>query len=78
VEVDGRPLSGIFDRVHIMMDSNGQPVSVQIYDFKTDKGPVDLRAKYKDQMGSYIEAAALLLGISKDKIQAEPLAVRAI
>jgi len=78
VEVDGRPLSGIFDRVHIMMDSNGQPVSVQIYDFKTDKGPVDLCAKYKDQMGSYIEAAALLLGISKDKIQAEPLAVRAI
>ncbi len=78
VEINGRPLSGIFDRVHIEMGSDAQPVAAQIYDFKTDKGPVDLRERYKDQMGSYVEAVALLLGISKDKVQAEPLAVRAI
>jgi hypothetical protein len=29
-------------------------------------------------LNSYIEAAALLLGISKDKVKAEPLAVRSI
>jgi len=77
VEIDGRPLSGIFDRVHIEMGADGQPIAAQIYDFKTDKGPINLRAKYKDQLDSYIEAAALLLGISKDKVKAEPLGVRA-
>jgi len=76
VEIDGRPLSGIFDRVHIEMDADRQPVGARIYDFKTDKGPVDLREKYKDQLNSYIEAAALLLGISQDKVEAEPLRVR--
>ncbi|MBU3664916.1 MAG: hypothetical protein FGM15_03435 [Chthoniobacterales bacterium] len=78
VEIHGRPLSGIFDRVHIELGSDDQPTEARIYDFKTDKGPVDLRAKYKDQLDSYIEAAALLLGISKEKIEAEPVAVRAI
>ncbi len=78
VEINERPLSGIFDRVHIELAPDGQPVTAQIYDFKTDKGPADLREKYKDQLDSYIEAAALLLGIFKDKIEAEPLAVRVI
>jgi len=78
VEIDGRPLSGIFDRVHIKMGADGQPIGARIYDFKTDKGPVDLIAKYKDQLDSYIEAAALLLGISAQKVIAEPLAVRSI
>jgi hypothetical protein len=78
VEIDGRPLSGIFDRVHIELAPDGQPVGARIYDFKTDKGSVDLRAKYKDQLDSYIEAAALLLGISAQKVIAEPLAVRSI
>jgi ATP-dependent helicase/nuclease subunit A len=78
VEIDGRPLSGIFDRVHIKMGPDGQPVTAQIYDFKTDKGPVDLQEKYKDQLDSYTKAAALLLGISPDKVKADPVAVRAI
>lgn len=78
VEIDGRPLSGVFDRVHIKLGPDGQPIAAQIYDFKTDKDPVDLREKYKDQLDSYIEAAALLLGIPEDKVKAEPLAVRAI
>jgi ATP-dependent exoDNAse (exonuclease V) beta subunit len=76
VEVDGRPLSGIFDRVHIELGQDGQPIAAQIYDFKTDKGPVDLQEKYKDQLDSYIEAVALLLGVPKDKVQAEALGVR--
>jgi hypothetical protein len=62
--------------VHIEMGADSQPVGARIYDFKTDKGPVDLREKYKDQLYSYIKAAALLLGISKDKVRAEPLGVR--
>ena len=43
VEVDGRPVSGIFYRVHIELGQDGKPASAQIYDFKTDKESVDLR-----------------------------------
>jgi hypothetical protein len=62
--------------VHIELGQDGQPIAAQIYDFKTDKGPVDLQEKYKDQLDSYIEAVALLLGVPKDKVQAEALGVR--
>ena len=76
VEVDGRPVSGIFDRVHIELGQDGKPASAQIYDFKTDKESVDLRERYKDQLDAYSKAAALLLGISPDKVEAQPLRVR--
>ena len=76
VEVDGRAVSGIFDRVHVEFGKDGKPASAKIYDFKTDKGDVDLRERYKDQLDAYNKAAALLLGISPDKVKAEPLRVR--
>ena len=76
VEVEGRAISGIFDRVHVEFGKDGKPASAKIYDFKTDKRNVDLRERYKDQLDAYIKAAALLLGISRDKIQAEPIRVR--
>jgi len=76
VEVEGRSVSGIFDRVHIECGKDGRPASAKIYDFKTDKGNVDLRERYKDQLGAYIKAASLLLGISPAKVEAEPLRVR--
>jgi ATP-dependent helicase/nuclease subunit A len=76
VEVDGRAVSGIFDRVHIETGPEGRPLSAQIYDFKTDKGFVDLRERYKDQLDAYIKAAALLLGISPDRASAEPVCIR--
>jgi ATP-dependent exoDNAse (exonuclease V) beta subunit len=76
VEVEGRAVSGIFDRVHVEFGKDGKPASAKIYDFKTDKGNVDLRERYKDQLGAYIKAAALLLGISPHKVEADPLRVR--
>lgn len=76
VEIDGCPVSGIFDRVHIELDPEGRPVAARVYDFKTDKGNVDLRARYKDQLGMYARCAALLLGISPDKVTAEPIGIR--
>ncbi|MEY3481081.1 MAG: hypothetical protein RIQ71_1856 [Verrucomicrobiota bacterium] len=78
VEIDGRAVSGIFDRVHIEIGKHGKPFSAQVYDFKTDKGNVDLRERYKDQLDTYIKAAALLLGMSQDKVKADPLRVRAL
>lgn len=76
VEVERRAVSGIFDRVHVEFGKDGKPVSAKIYDFKTDKGNADLRERYKDQLDAYVKAAALLLGISPDKVEAEPLRVR--
>ena len=76
VEIDGRAVSGIFDRVHLELGKDGQAVSAQIYDFKTDKGNVDLLERYKDQLDAYRQAAALLLGISVDKVETRPLRVR--
>ncbi len=76
VEIDERSVSGIFDRVHIEFGKDGKLTSAQIYNFKTDKGNVDLRERYKDQLDAYIKAAALLSGISPDKVEAEPPAGR--
>ena len=76
VEIDGRHVSGIFDRVHIELGKDGKPASAHVYDFKTDKNPGDLRERYKEQLDDYTKAAALLLGISPDKVKADAVAVR--
>ena len=76
VEVDGRAVSGVFDRVHVELGKDRKATSAQIYDFKTDKGNVDLLERYNDQLDAYRQAAALLLGISADKVEARPLRVR--
>ncbi|MEX1114424.1 MAG: 3'-5' exonuclease, partial [Akkermansiaceae bacterium] len=73
VQIDGRPLSGIFDRVHIKSDSDGQPTAAQIYDFKTDHTDVDLSKKYHDQLESYRQAASKLLGLQLDQVTALPV-----
>ncbi|MBJ7327286.1 MAG: UvrD-helicase domain-containing protein [Chthoniobacterales bacterium] len=76
VEIEGHPLSGIFDRVQIELGQDGKPASAHVYDFKTDKGNVDLRDRYKDQLDSYIKAAALLLGMATEKVNADLLGIR--
>jgi ATP-dependent exoDNAse (exonuclease V) beta subunit len=76
VEIDGRAVSGIFDRVHILHGKDGAALEAQVYDFKTDKDPSDLRDKYKDQLEDYAQAAAKLLGLPRDKVQADPVAIR--
>ena len=58
------------------LGKDGKATSAQIYDFKTDKGNVDLLERYNDQLDAYRQAAALLLGISADKVEARPLRVR--
>lgn len=77
VEIDGKPLSGVFDRVHIVRGAGGKPVSAHIYDYKTDKNPGDLREKYGEQLDAYRKAAAQLLGLDPADVEATPVAVRA-
>jgi ATP-dependent exoDNAse (exonuclease V) beta subunit len=76
VEVDGRAVSGIFDRVHIGRGKDGKPDAVQIYDFKTDQGNADLRERYKEQLEEYRRAAARLFDIDPEKVTATALGVR--
>ena len=76
MEVDGLPLSGVFDRVHVLLDGAGTPTAAHIYDFKTDKGSVDLNEKYQDQLAAYTKAAAILLGLDTGKVSAVAMGVR--
>jgi len=76
VEIEGRAVSGILDRVHVEFSKDGKPISARIYDFKTDKGNLDLHERYKPQLDAYIQATAILLGISPDQVKAEPVAIR--
>jgi ATP-dependent exoDNAse (exonuclease V) beta subunit len=76
VEIGGRPVSGVFDRVHVQLDEHDRPVGARIFDFKTDKDTAGLRAKYADQLASYAAAAAALLGIPADTVEADTVAVR--
>jgi ATP-dependent exoDNAse (exonuclease V) beta subunit len=76
VEIDGRAVSGIFDRVHILRGKDGAVLEAQVYDFKTDKDPSDLHEKYKEQLEDYAHAAAKLLGLPRNNVQSHPVAVR--
>ncbi|MFM8809288.1 MAG: hypothetical protein ACKOJB_10395 [Chthoniobacterales bacterium] len=69
MEIDGEIISGTFDRVHVLLQDNGEPVEAEIFDFKTDTDPDAIGARYAKQMESYRQAAALLLGISPDAVR---------
>jgi ATP-dependent exoDNAse (exonuclease V) beta subunit len=69
-----RLLSGIFDRVHIER-KDGHPVSVHIYDFKTDGDSGDLQARYREQLDTYRRAAARLLDLDVEQIKATAVGV---
>jgi len=69
VEIDGEITSGTFDRVHVFLQDNGEPVSAEIFDFKTDTDPNAIGQRYAKQMESYRHAAARLLGISSKAVR---------
>lgn len=74
VLVDGRPLSGVFDRVHIHRDTAGQVVKVEIFDYKTEDAE-DVKTRYKEQLAAYRTAASLLLRTDPALVSAIPVAV---
>ena len=76
VEIEGRSVSGIFDRVHIKLGEGGKPEEAHVYDYKTDRDTTHLRARYQGQLDMYAKAAARLLDIPIDKIETCPIAVR--
>jgi ATP-dependent helicase/nuclease subunit A len=76
VLLEGEPLTGVFDRVHVTLDGDGKPMSAHIIDFKTDLDTDGLAARYAAQLEAYRQAAAVLLGIAVDRVSAEAVAVR--
>lgn len=62
--------------MHVEFGKDCKLAFAHAYDFKTDKAVVDLHERYSDQIVTYTKAAAMLLGISAEKVTAEPLSVR--
>jgi len=68
VEIEGRTVTGIFDRVHITLDAQQRPVHASIFDFKTDANPADLDSRYAAQLATYAKAATILLGLEMPQV----------
>lgn len=71
--LDDKLVRGIFDRVHLFEDA-GQTTAAHLIDFKTDRvddSSIDQKvADYRDQLGTYRDALASLLGLPVEKITA--------
>jgi len=73
VVLDGRWVTGTFDRLVVDFDEAGHPLSAEIQDYKTSRiqGPDDLARNldtYRPQMAMYRKAAARLLGLPENHI----------
>ncbi len=73
VVLDGRWVTGTFDRLVVDFDEAGAAVSAEIQDYKTSRiqGPDDLARNldiYRPQMALYRKAAARLLGLPETRI----------
>ena len=78
VILDGRWVTGTFDRLVVDFDAAGNPVSAEIQDYKTSRiqGPEDLARNldtYRPQMAMYRKAAARLLGLPEDHVKSRLL-----
>lgn len=77
--LDGRWVSGVFDRVVVRMDANGRPEGAEITDFKSNRGLVtgeDMARTagfYRPQMELYRRALSVILGLEEDRISAQLL-----
>jgi len=72
--LEGKWISGVFDRVVISMDNDGKPESAAIIDYKTNR--IDLPEKldewtehYRTQLDTYRKAIVRLVRLLPEKIQ---------
>ncbi len=73
-------MSGTIDRLVIERDADGNPVSVEIIDWKSDlieESSIEEKiAHYEPQLATYVLAMSLILGIEKSAIQAKLVFLR--
>ena len=74
----GALINGIMDRAVIYYDKNGNAVSGEVIDFKTDspEDPEELKARYSGQLEAYRNALSLWSSLPAEKISCVILAVR--
>ncbi len=68
--VDGRLLTGRFDRVVIEPGENGRAARARLIDFKTDRHTPEAVERYRPQMQAYRAALAALLEMDASAIEA--------
>ena len=74
--LDGKWVSGIFDRVHVRREA-GKVVAAEIFDYKTNRSsPEAIAHEYASQMELYRQAAAKLLGIDPAHVTARTVPIR--
>ena len=72
--LNGRWVSGVFDRVVVVRDEAGNPVSVDIIDFKTNHiddpaGIMEHAEPYRSQLETYRSVIERIVGLSAEKIR---------
>ncbi len=77
VLVDGRWISGVFDRVVLHHDQAGHPVRAELLDFKTDDTDDEkLVSMYGSQMNLYRSSLMQLTGLEEASVSVSLVAVR--
>lgn len=77
VMLDGKWVSGIFDRVVVLRTPEGLARSATIYDFKTDHGLVsEIERRHASQMDTYRQAVSQLLRLSPDRVTSRLVLLR--
>ena len=67
---EGKWLSGIVDRMHVLRGDDGNPRKITIIDYKTDSiAPEEITAKYTGQMNCYRKALVDIFGIEAAKVE---------
>jgi ATP-dependent helicase/nuclease subunit A len=74
VMLDGKWISGVFDRVTIYRNSAGKALRAAIYDFKTNEG--EIAETYAEQMKLYRKSLARLISLPEENISASLIAIR--
>ncbi|MCC5834395.1 MAG: UvrD-helicase domain-containing protein [Opitutales bacterium] len=74
LRIDGRWISGIFDRVHLFRSPQGTYTHAVLIDFKTETIQADTLSSrsetYRPQLQRYRQALSAITGINPDKIKA--------
>jgi ATP-dependent exoDNAse (exonuclease V) beta subunit len=77
VSLDGAWFSGVFDRVVVNLDPDGQPASATIFDFKTDQASqADIDLRYASQMDCYRRALCAITKLPLEAVQTRLIRVR--
>lgn len=75
IVLDGDWITGVFDRVVIWRDADGQAQRAVVYDFKTDRGarfdPRGNAAKHAGQVLLYKRVAAILANLPQSAVEAQ-------